>query len=224
LPKDCLFTVLIFYIWRMQSKGYFSILFVILALIGISWEHTSKPNQEVVVQFNNNDVSCDEAQNAIALVKLQLQGIGVENIQVIEETGGRLKITYYSNVDVAVVKRAISDGDKLELSDVSFPQNENQSELPSNDDSISYELNVSELYKNTDSGVDGDGFILELKSNHDRYVPPVVYFANAGIAIHEKNRIEKLAYRVHTNVALLIDNDSHQIPEVRAGPTPKGLS
>lgn len=207
----------------MQTKGYFSILFVILALIGISWEHTSKPNQEVVVQFNNNDVSCDEAQNAIALVKLQLQGIGVENIQVVEEDGGRLKITYFSNVDVAVVKQIISDGEKLELSDVSFPQNDNQPELPSNNDSVSYELNVSELYKDTDSGVDGDGFILELKSNHDRYVPPVVYYTNSGIAIREKNRIEKLAYSVHSNVALLFDNGSHHIPEVRAGPTAQGL-
>jgi len=208
----------------MQSKGYFSILFVILALIGISWEHTSKPNQEVVVQFNNGEVSCDEAQIAIALVKLQLQGIGVENIQVVEEDGGRLKITYYSNVDVAVVKSIISDGEKLELSDISLSQNENQPELPSNKDSISYELNVSELHKTTDSGVDGDGFILELKSNHDRYVPPVVYYATSGISIRDKSRIEKIAYTVRRNLALLIDSDSHNIPEVRAGPIPKGVS
>ncbi|MEM7087444.1 MAG: hypothetical protein AAF489_14755 [Bacteroidota bacterium] len=203
----------------MQSKGYFSILFVILALIGISWEHTSKPNQEVVVQFNNSDVSCDEAQNAIAIVKLQLQGIGVENIQVVEEAGGRLKITYYSNMDVAVVKSIISDGEKLELSRVSFPQDEKSSELPSSEDSVSYELNVSELHKPTNSNVDGDGFILELKSNHDRYVPPVVYYTFSEIAVRDKNRIEKIAYAVHRNMALVIDTSSHNIPEVRAGPT-----
>ena len=202
----------------MQSKGYFSILFLILALIGISWEHTSKPNQEVVVQFNNKDVSCDEAQNAIALVKLQLQGIGVENIQVIEEASGRLKITYYSHVDVAVVKSIISDGEKLELSDISLFQDE-ESELPSNEDSLSYELNVSELHKNPNSDVDGDGFILELKSNHDRYVPPVVYYTESEIDVRGKNSIEKIAYTVHRNMALLIDCGSHNIPEVRAGPT-----
>jgi len=203
----------------MQSKGYFSILFLILALIGISWEHTSKPNQEVVVQFNNNDVSCDEAQNAIALVKLQLQGIGVENIRVVEEASGRLKITYYSNVDVAVVKSIISEGEKLELSDISISQNEEEPELPSNQDSLSYELNVSELHKKPNSDVDGDGFILELKTNHDRYVPPVVYYTESEIDVRGKNNIEKIAYTVHRNMALLIDCGSHNIPEVRAGPT-----
>lgn len=200
----------------MQSKGYFSILFLILALIGISWEHTSKPNQEVVVQFNNKDVSGDEAQNAITLVKLQLQGIGVENIQVVEEASGRLKITYYSNVDVAVVKSIISDGEKLELSNISLTQNEEES--PSREDSLSYELNVSELHKNTNSDVDGDGFILELKSNHDRYVPPVVYYTESEIDVRGKNSVEKVAYTVHSNMALLIDYGSHNIPEVRAGP------
>ena len=203
----------------MQSKGYFSILFVILALIGISWEHTSKPNQEVVVQFNNSDLSCDEAQNTIALVKLQLQGIGVENIQVVEEDGGRLKITYYSNVDVAVVKSIISEGEKLALTDVSFPQNEEQPELPSHSDSLSYELNVIEIHKNPNSDLDTDGFILELKSSHDRYVPPIVYYSDSEIDVRGKNSIEKIAFTVHSNMALLIDNGSHNIPEVRAGPT-----
>lgn len=202
----------------MQSKGYFSILFVILALVGISWEHTSKPNQEVVVQFNNSDISCDEAQNAIALVKLQLQGIGVENIQVVEEEGGRLKITYYSDVHVAVVKSVITDGEKLELSNSSLSTNDEQPDAPTNKDSLTYELNVSELYKNPNSNVDGDGFILELKSNHDRYVPAVVYYKETGIDVKGRNRIEKTAYTVHRQVSLLIDSGSHNIPEVRAGP------
>jgi len=208
----------------MQTKGYFSILFVILALIGISWEHTSKPNQEVVVQFTSEDVSCDETQNAIALVKLQLQGIGVENIQVVEEADGRLKITYYSNVDVAVVKSIISEGEKLSLSDNSLFDNEEQPELPASDDSVSYELNVSELHKSTDSDVDGDGFILELKSNHDRYVPPIVYYTHSEIDLRVKNTIERVAYRLHRKTALLIDNSSHNIPEVRAGPRLHGIS
>ena len=208
----------------MQSKGYFSILFVILALIGISWEHTSKPNQEVVVQFTSEDVSCDETQNAIAIVKLQLQGIGVENIQVVEEADGRLKITYYSNVDVAVVKSIISEGEKLSLSDSSLFDNEEQPELPASDDSVSYELNVSELHKRTDSNVDGDGFILELKSNHDRYVPSVVYYTHSEIDFRGKNTIERVAYRLHRKTALLIDNASHNIPEVRAGPSLHGIS
>jgi hypothetical protein len=208
----------------MQTRGYFSILLVVLALIGISWEHTSKPNQEVVVQFNTEDVSCDETQNTIALVKLKLQGIGVENIQVVEEAGGRLKITYYSNVDVAVVKSIISDGEKLSLSDVSLFENEEQSKLPSNDDSVSYKLNVSELHQSTDFDVDGDGFILELKSNHDRYVPPVVFYTNSQIDFRRKNTIERVAYRLHRKTALLIDNASHNIPEVRAGPIAFGIS
>lgn len=208
----------------MQSKGYFSILFVILALVGISWEHTSKPNQEVVVQFTSEDVSCDETQNAIAIVKLQLQGIGVENIQVIEEADGRLKITYYSNVDVAVVKSIISEGETLSLSDNSLFNNEEQPELPASEDSVSYELNVSELHKSTDSDVDGDGFILELKPNNDRYFPPAVYYSHTEIDFRRKNTIEGVAYRLHRKTALLIDNASHNIPDVRAGPSPHGIS
>ena len=47
-------------------------------------ENSSLSNQEIVVHFNDEAAAENQAQNAIAVVKQQLQRIGVENIQILE--------------------------------------------------------------------------------------------------------------------------------------------
>ena len=207
----------------MHSKGFFSIVFMVLALVGISWEHTTKPNQEVVVQFSDDHVSCDTAEITIALVKLQLQDLGVENIQVVEEEVGRLKITYYSAMDVAAVKSSIAKSESLSLAVISDLPNQDEQNLPVNTDTVSYELNINEIQQLPASDLGSDGFIFELKSNHDRYVPPVFYYAHAAIDLSGQNELDEVAYLAHRYVAMEIDRNYRATPEVRAGPIFQGV-
>ncbi len=205
-------------------KGYLSTLIIILALFGIYWESTSVPNQEIVVQFDDGKVTVDEAQKAIAIVKKQLQVLGVENIQVFEGDDGGLKITYYSAIDVAEIKRAFSEEEKLELGSIFYSQENEPFKIPTKDNSTTYKLNVCEIHPSPDAEMGFNGFLPEIIPGHDRYLNTIVYFTVDEIVVRQKNQIDKVAYTVHRNVALLLDTASHNIPEVRAGPAPSGIS
>ena len=51
--------------------------------------------QEIALQFTEQGFTQENAQQAIAEVKSQLQKAGANNIQLLEIGAGELKITYY---------------------------------------------------------------------------------------------------------------------------------
>ncbi len=204
----------------MKAKWYLSTFIVILTLLGLSQQQFSVPNQEIVVQFTTNEIALLETQNTITIVKEQLQAIGVENIQIHEEANGKLKITYFSDIDVASIKKILSKEKDLKLSYSSIFQEEGDSKFPSNKDSNHFKLDVFEIQKSNAGEGDFNGYALELKPESDRFFTSVVFFPFTDIDVKEKNKAEKIAYKIHRNIAIAIDNSSHKIPEVRAGPVP----
>lgn len=199
----------------MNVRRYISALIIILTLLGFSQLQMSVPNQEIVMQFTDDEVSSDDAQNAIAIVKDHLQTVGVDNIHVIAVGDGSLKITYYSDIDVADIKDILSKEDNLKLGYTSI-DNES-SKLPSDEESNSYNFDVYEIQKPSDTEWDFEGtLILELKPDGDRFSNPKVFTSVKEIKV--KETIVKVAYKVHYNIAIAIDNTSYKIPEVRAGP------
>ena len=176
-------------------------------------------NQAIVIEFIDEEITSCEIQDAIAIVKKQLESIGVDNIEVQEEEDGRLKITYYSNVNVASIKGFLSEGENIELGYAFNEQNQEDSKFPSKENSNSYNLDVYEIQKSTDIqfGLDGK-YVLELNHEYDRFTNPNVNVSLGLIDINESDRLVKVAYKLHRNIAIAIDNTSHKIPEVRAGP------
>ena len=118
----------------MKSKWYLSTLIFILALLGFSQPQVYVPNQEIVVQFSVDEVTFDEAQNAILIVQKQLQGIGAHNIQISEPEQGSFKFTYYSDIDVASIKEIFSEEKSLALGYTSYSQSEDGDETPFEED------------------------------------------------------------------------------------------
>ena len=55
----------------MRNKWYVSALIFALAIVGISLEQVSVPNQEIVLQFADLEVTLDETQDAITQIKSQ---------------------------------------------------------------------------------------------------------------------------------------------------------
>ena len=204
----------------MKQKWYLSTFVLILVLLGYSRQQAYVPNQEIVMQFDDADVTSDVTQNAIAIVKKQLQTIGIANIQVRETVAGRLKITYNSDLDVASIKRIFSKELSLELGYVSLGSLEDgeQDEFPSNKSSNSYNLNVSEIQNSYDAESDFNGYVVELTLENERLYNPVVDLSIDKNDAREKNRVEKLAYLIQRNIALALNDSSRIIPEVRAGP------
>lgn len=199
----------------MNVKRYFSALLITLALFGLGHQQVSVPNQEIIVQFAQDKVDSVNAQNTIDIVKIQLKSIGAENIQVIEEKNGKLKITYYSEREVESIKAILSNEKSLKLAYSS--KNEEIPDLPSNEDSNSYNFDVFEIKKSVDSewGFEGT-LVIELKPEGDRFSNPK-YFASQQVVNNEQQSL-KVTCKAISNIATAINNTSYKIPEVRAGP------
>ncbi len=202
----------------MNAKWYFSTLVIALTLLGVCQEQFSVPNQEIVMEFIYEEVSSDEVQDAIAVVKKQLQTLGIDNIQVGKKEDGRLKITYYSDVNVASIKRILSKEKNLELDYTPYNQDEKHTGFPSDENKNGYNLDVYEIQKGTDgeSGLNGT-YVAELKHEYDRFSNPNLYIGK--IDSSDRDQVVKVAYKVRKHVVITIDDMSHHVPDVRAGPT-----
>ena len=142
-----------------------------------------------------------------------------------ESENGQLKITYYSEIDVADIKEFFSSTETLAVTYTSYPEQENPVDFPSEGNSnTTYQLNISEIQKSPDAELDLEGYIVEFKPLSDRYVLPDIFLSTIRGTIQEQNQAEKTAFLVYQKSALIIDNASHNIPEVRAGPLTEGDS
>lgn len=208
-----------------MQKWYISTLIIILTIIGVVCEQQiSIPNQEIVLQFTDSEVSVEEAQITIEIVKKQLQNLGVENIQVTEQETGNIKITYYSDSDVDIIKQSLSREKKLILDYSPIDRSTQDSKFPSDKNTIGYNLDVHEIQKNHDVNRNLNGTPaqeLKLKSNHFFNYNVLASFDEAGVS--EQESVLKVAYKVNKHIALAIDNASRSIPEVRAGPNAMNL-
>lgn len=208
----------------MKTKWYFGALIIVITLLGIYQNRISEPNQEIVLKFTDVNITSDEAQSTIAIVKEQLKAIGVAIVQVHELNEGQLKIAYFSTADVASIKKILSKEKNLKIGYASNNQDENSSDFPSNKKSKSYKLDVYEIHKNADldSGLDGK-LVLNPKLDYDRFYNPNIIILNNDVDAEDGNRVVKVAFKVHVNIAIAIDNTSRNIPEVRAGPIANGI-
>lgn len=199
----------------MKAKLYISTLILVLSFAGIFHYKTSSPNQEIIVQFTVGEITQEQSSVAIADIKLQLQSLGVEAIQVQEAEDGKLKITYFSPVDIENIKKTLSEEDNLTVDD-NFGGHD---KLPSKKHSKNYNLDIYEIHQSTDGNQGSAGKpVWIVKQDYDRFFNPNVCLYSNEIDARETDRSVKLAYKINTTVAIAIDNSSHSIPEVRAGP------
>lgn len=204
----------------MKMRWYFCTLIIILAISGTVYQqqHTIA-NQEIAFQFSNTDHTSKDVQNTIASITKQLDDFGVENIQVKEEEG-ELKISYYSDADVASIKEILSKEIAISVDYDTNNQQKGQDNSPIDKEAISYNLDIYEIQNGNDSQWDFDGkYVLEFESKADRFFNPNLYVSTLDSDENENTRLVKVAYKINRSVAIEIDNFSYKIPEVRAGPT-----
>ncbi|WGF93920.1 hypothetical protein [Aequorivita marisscotiae] len=202
----------------MNCKWYIPVFILALAFFGISLEQTTLPNQEIVVEFNTDSVSASEAEQAIASVTSQLKSIGIAHISVSEIHDGKLKVTYYSETDVATVKGLFSKQHQFQLADTGLNTTDTSSKNPVSNDSHIYKLNVVTIQKDSGANLGLKGVLVVVKSAKDQYLKP---FSTVGVSetnIASNQFFEIVVYKNYRTVSLLIDHTSYKIPEVRAGP------
>ena len=202
----------------MKQKWYYNLFICILAILGISLVDVATPNQEIVVQFADTEVSIQETQETIAIVKKQLQSVGVDEIQIKESSQGKLTIRYYSTIDIAAIQK-IFTAKKNELVAIHAKHSKSQEKnTPSGQENQYYQVDVTEIQNTdfTDTGFDGDA--LELETKTIRFFTPDLYAHKQKIVFEGRTQINQIAFKVYTQETLAIDTYSYKIPEVRAGP------
>lgn len=203
-----------------QLKWYISTALIFIAVLGgiLGKQQVAFPNQEIVLQFANKDISLNEAQSTIALVENELKDIGVTYIRIGEQEDGRLVISYHSDTDVESIKNILLTQKELALGFVS-DKNEPPLQFPSNDKYLGYNLDVYEIQDGQNLFTDlGGKCAVELKSGQLRFVNPNFYIATNDLCLIDNGQILKENYSFQRYIAIEKEYRAHKIPEVRAGP------
>tara|TARA_Y100000815_G_scaffold43700_1_gene36061 strand:+ start:276 stop:896 length:621 start_codon:yes stop_codon:yes gene_type:complete len=200
----------------VKIRLQFGILIVLLAFFGTLVEQPIVPNQQIVVHFSDQNISDLDTEKTILNIQEELQRIGAKHVQIGCDAQGQLKITYYSESDVELIQNLLLQ----ENFKVSFNSNQDKSSNPSEQKVVKdYELNISEIQKDThnDWGFEGTEVVeFNQKTDHphnDFKVKAFAKYINTSHTIFE-NTTETEMYAV----VIISNNNTHKIPEVRAGP------
>jgi hypothetical protein len=204
----------------MVARWCISALIFSLTVFGVvSQQQIAVPNQEIVLQFSDVELTSEDAKHTIASVRAQLLELGVENIKVKAHQNGKLRISYYSVADISSIKSNFSKNNDVVLDYSLKHQEKNTSKFPSEKNDISYNIDVYEIEKQGNSAWDFDGaFVLDVDVKSDRFSDPNLYVSINDLNFVTTNSILKVAYKVQRNITIEVGETSHSKPEVRAGP------
>ncbi len=200
--------------WRWPFTGFI----IALAILGLGLGNASLPNQEIVVQFQAGSVSEAQAKTAVAQITDQLSLLGISNFQISELWNGRVKVSYYSDVDIAVVKGLFSKDKKLCLGETGSQREKDPLKAPPQVPDYVYHVQVVKIHTDLGQNLGLQGVPISLKSAKDQYLKPLLSFCrtenDSGLPIEAETR----AGKSYGAFAVYFDTSSYKIPEVRAGP------
>ncbi len=203
-----------------MKKWYFAILITAFTALVVMQQHTVVPNQEIVLEFVDREVTSLNAQKAIANVKKQLQSIGVKYTLVSKGSkNGTLKIKYYSDADVTFIKEILSTTQNIALDHIFYDQSEGDHQNPLPKNSKEYNLDVYQIQKS----VDFDRYLVvehdfKVKHIQDSSASVGAYGFSTSIDKDNLDKLLHVAHKVYHGIAIAIDTTSQNTPEVRAGP------
>ena len=204
----------------MNAKWFFSTLIILFTLLGsvAHQEQSHIPNQEIVLQFTSDDISYDETQNAITNVKKQLHHLGINEILIGDVIDGVLTITYHSSIDIKSIKKSLLEKG-MNLGNASVKNGSESLKSTSKENAQNYNLDIYEIQDDSKQNQGSAGkFVIVAKQDYDRYSNSNVVSNHNKINVSETAKLAKLALKVYGSIAIKIDQTSHSIPEVRAGP------
>ena len=199
----------------MKLKMRFGLIIVVVFFLGTYLTNTIAPNQQIVVQFSNQNVSSELIESSIYSLTKRLNDLGVKHIEIGNYHKGQLKITYYSEADVIRIQSILNSTDDIVL--------ENTDDKPSNESKGEneqyFELNISEIQETPLNNWDFEGTqISEFNHKSDRYYFPKLKFGsnNGNVEDHKIYRNNSRFNRY--SISIPKNSFDYNIPEVRAGP------
>lgn len=211
----------------MIAKRYFSALIILITFLGFYKKQSLVPNQEIELQFENQVTVFNETEDVIQAIKQQLVVLGVENIQV-RQTPGTLKIAYYSDANVAEIKKI--------LAAEGFTSNHPSEETPTNPKAVKFQGNATadhfkiDVYElqtasNPYAAIHGK-YILVVQKDFDKSPTsnPNSFANTSSFYLGDIKTVIALAYTESSYTAIPKESIPHEIPDVRAGPSTTILS
>ncbi len=209
----------------MIAKRYFSALIILITLLGFYKKQNPVPNQEIELQFVDQEVVVEDTKDVIQAIKQQLKAFGITDIQVREQENGVLKIAYYSETAVADIKKILSNGIASNGKSNKIPTDKKVFKFHDQGNLDTFKLDVYELQTATNPyiGVHGK-YILVLQKEYDKAPSPNSFGNTNSYLSGEFKTTIALAYTESTYTTILKENISYEIPDVRAGPSSSLLS
>lgn len=207
----------------MKIKLHFGVLVVLIAFLGTFLESSTMPNQQIVIQFLDKDITHDTSESAIESVKKQLRSIGAALIEINKNEDGQLVITYYSETNVELIQNILNQANDFKLTNDSGDNG--ATNLPESKTVKAYKLDISEIKNNNPINWSFERTeIVELNHKSDASNS---FKVNSSAQNFDENPIVvriKVAQQNNLSVIFTIDEQSYKIPEVRAGPHFVGMS
>lgn len=199
----------------MNSKWYIGILIGVLTLVGIGINPSAIPNQEIVLEYNQDQQGFVNRNSLLDCLREQLLDLDASNIKIARKDDGSVRITYHSNLTTQDIIASLKDNEGL--TSLGYPvQPKKSPQENKREDVLAYKLAVKEITKDT-TGVDFNGAIVESQTEGTRYlVPEKILFAVTPIFNWELQQ-----NKVRSNfsiVKIAITQNLYTHPEGRAGP------
>ena len=205
----------------MKIKLHLGVVMVILMFLGTYIEHNLVPNQQIVIQFSNHQITSEEANSAAEALKQQLKDIGAKKLDIGEFNSGQLTITYYSDTDVMRIQKVLTDDDLV--LDYSLENESNDKSIPEKEEL--YKFNVSEIQDSPINNWDFEGtLVTELNHKSDRYYFPKLKYSFTKEDIENHSFKEYSRLKIPSIYHFNKSKFAHRIPQVRAGPSFLGNS
>lgn len=201
----------------MQRKWYFRSLFILVILTGLILEQIVQPNQQIVVEFGGDTASIASTQKTITTLTNELEALGAQRIKVQHGENGTLTISYFTTIDLQVIKGMLYT--KKELlnefaSCSSFPVNQ----TPPFETTSVYTFDVHEIQKQSDIAPDLNGFMSAFEGKTHRYYLVKVYDAFMSNQTPQQNKNTEISFLAQRAVSITLTESTCKIPQVRAGP------
>lgn len=200
----------------MRIKKYISPVVVILLILFavVKQQQAIVPNQQVVIQYSTLPTSQALTEQTAALIQQTLLELNVDQVKIKQHADGKLKITYRSDLDVAHIEQA------LHIAIHASIKANAGTELPVDGESVTYNLDVYELYKSqdVDSGLNGTETLAPQLKGDRFFIPKTDILTVAWHTAYHNSIVTQKLKTIPYYTALAKNNILQHIPEVRAGP------
>ncbi|OZV66792.1 hypothetical protein [Winogradskyella aurantia] len=201
----------------MKTTLQFLFSILLVSGLGAYLNHSTPPNQQILVNFTATDISSYDTKSAIENIEVVLGLQGAEKIQISELQNGQLKITYYSNTDIYRIKNALTReiGFHFNLDD----NREHSKHTSKEQGHTDYRLKISEL--NGETGISWHFDATEVITPNfksDRFSPiKLKTYARLNPSDTSNKRLVGSLVSYHPSTVYKKKN-AYKIPQVRAGP------